>query len=50
MTDIKHIDYPHAPGSLYDCPACEAECNCDVGFDCVYCCDVFAATDDGCNA
>jgi len=23
MTD--HIDYPHWPGTLYDCPACEAQ-------------------------
>jgi hypothetical protein len=23
-----HSDYPHEPGRLYDCPACEAECWC----------------------
>jgi len=23
-----HIDYPHAPGRLIDCPACEAKCHC----------------------
>ena len=20
----EHVDYPHEPGTLYDCPACEA--------------------------
>jgi hypothetical protein len=24
-----HVDYPHEPGRLYDCPACEARCHCD---------------------
>lgn len=24
----KHVDYPHEPGRLYDCPACEARCHC----------------------
>jgi hypothetical protein len=32
-----HADYPHSPGTLYDCPACEAECFCDDGFQCVHC-------------
>lgn len=22
---IKHVNYPHEPGYLYDCPACEAQ-------------------------
>src|SRR5690606_11237810 len=22
----QHIDYPHDPGTLYDCPACEGPC------------------------
>ncbi|MFF5973718.1 hypothetical protein ACFY7C_19535 [Streptomyces sp. NPDC012769] len=21
----EHVDYPHWPGTLYDCPACEAQ-------------------------
>lgn len=21
---LAHVDYPHTPGTLYDCPACEA--------------------------
>lgn len=21
---VSHVDYPHQPGTLYDCPACEA--------------------------
>lgn len=28
VEDIRHADYPHTPGSLYDCPRCEAECFC----------------------
>jgi hypothetical protein len=35
-----HVDYPHEPGRLYDCPACEAECHCtgDPGHTpCIYC-------------
>lgn len=23
-----HVPYPHEPGRLYDCPACEAKCHC----------------------
>lgn len=23
-----HVNYPHHPGYLYDCPACEAKCHC----------------------
>jgi len=30
-----HVDYPHEPGYLYDCPACEAACHC-AGAACVY--------------
>lgn len=33
-----HADYPHEPGRLYDCPACEAECHCVMEEEpCVYC-------------
>jgi hypothetical protein len=32
-----HVDYPHTPGTLYDCPACEATCFCTDGFQCVRC-------------
>jgi hypothetical protein len=32
-----HVDYPHTPGTLYDCPACEADCFCADGFRCVHC-------------
>ena len=39
--EIEHADYPHHPGTLYDCPACESECFCHRtgGFDvkCVFC-------------
>jgi hypothetical protein len=31
-----HADYPHEPGALYDCPACEAACFCTDGFQCVH--------------
>ncbi len=35
---ITHVDYPHQPGYLYDCPACEAQCHCEGTQDssCVY--------------
>lgn len=37
----EHVDYPHHPGQLYDCPACErGECMCtDSSGPCVsvYC-------------
>ena len=32
-----HVDYPHEPGTLYDCQACEAACFCAGGFQCVHC-------------
>jgi hypothetical protein len=32
-----HVDYPHQPGTLYDCPVCETVCFCDNGFQCVHC-------------
>ena len=32
-----HADYPHEPGRLYGCPACEAACHCTPGdAECVY--------------
>ena len=37
---IVHADYPHEPGRLYDCEACESECFCtgDPGhMPCAYC-------------
>ncbi len=34
----QHSDYPHEPGTLHDCAACEAECFCDPGSTaCVHC-------------
>ena len=34
---IPHADYPHQPGTLYDCPACEAACHCTPGSaQCIY--------------
>ena len=38
----EHADYPHYPGTLYDCPACENECFCGAepaGF-CIYCTEI----------
>lgn len=26
---VDHADYPHEPGTLYDCEACESRCHCD---------------------
>lgn len=32
-----HADYPHEPGRLYDCSACEGACHCTAGnTECVY--------------
>lgn len=34
---MKHSEYPHEPGQLYDCPACENRCHCTDGMaECVY--------------
>lgn len=33
----QHADYPHEPGRLPGCPACEARCHCTPGTaECVY--------------
>lgn len=33
-TALRHVDYPHCPGQLYMCFACEAgECVCDPATD-----------------
>lgn len=32
-----HVNYPHHPGYLIDCPACEADCHCQDGnAECVW--------------
>lgn len=37
VTRVDHADYPHWPGYLPDCPACEARCHCDgESAECVY--------------
>src|SRR5262249_38710914 len=48
---VEHADYPHEPGQLYQCLACESRCYCFSGdWQCVYCatlaehCDWDAAT------
>lgn len=34
---VMHVDYPHTPGRLHDCPACEARCHCTLySTACVY--------------
>ena len=36
-TTTEHVDYPHEPGRLYDCPACEGACHCRPGeTECVF--------------
>jgi hypothetical protein len=36
-TASNHVSYPHVPGRLHDCPACEAQCHCTPGdAECVY--------------
>ncbi len=34
-----HADYPHTPGTLYDCKQCEHWCHCEElnGVQCVHC-------------
>lgn len=35
---MEHAGYPHEPGTLYDCYACENHCYCDDNSEtCVYC-------------
>ena len=38
---VPHADYPHLPGTLYDCPACESVCYCgfkgNTLMSCVHC-------------
>lgn len=39
VSAVRHADYPHEPGYLYDCRACEARCWCAESPDsaeCVY--------------
>jgi hypothetical protein len=44
----QHADYPHEPGRLYDCPACEASCHCTAGYtQCVYSGEHNGLADDG---
>lgn len=31
VSTVNHSDYPHHPGYLMDCPACEARCHCTEG-------------------
>jgi hypothetical protein len=44
---VVHADYPHEPGALYDCPACEATCFCADGVVCVHCAIDAESTDGG---
>jgi hypothetical protein len=47
-TEPQHADYPHEPGRLYDCPACEASCHCTPGYtQCVYEGEHNGTADDG---
>jgi len=34
---MNHVDYPHEPGTLYDCEACEQECFCSYTLTCIAC-------------
>lgn len=34
---LRHVNYPHTPGYLFDCPVCEAVCHCTEGAsECVF--------------
>jgi hypothetical protein len=35
--ELEHVDYPHNPGTLYNCPACEGNCYCDDVGLCLHC-------------
>lgn len=38
--EFDHVDYPHAPGTLYGCLSCERECYCDAelgSMECLHC-------------
>lgn len=39
MDDMEyHADYPHEPGTLYSCQACEENCYCDqLTVQCIAC-------------
>jgi hypothetical protein len=46
MWAVKHIDYPHESGRLYDCPACEAQCHCVAEEEpCVHCAEQYGDDD-----
>ena len=37
VTEVEHVNYPHEPGRLYDCPVCEAACHCKPNeTECIY--------------
>lgn len=37
LPEPAHVNYPHEPGRLFDCPACDARCHCVAGaLECVY--------------
>jgi hypothetical protein len=37
LDDRGHVVYPHKPGRMFDCPACERGCHCSLGStECVY--------------
>lgn len=45
MTANQHVSYPHHPGEMYDCPACESQCFCTPDTAaCVHC--ALAATSE----
>lgn len=37
FVSMVHVDYPHHPGTLYDCPACETVCYCTESSQCIHC-------------
>lgn len=47
---MEHADYPHQPGTLYDCPACETYCYCEYDNGvCVFFCVAHAIQDEAEN-
>jgi hypothetical protein len=45
---VEHVNYPHEPGRLYDCPGCEYQCHCTEGLtQCVFTGEHNGQADDG---
>lgn len=47
MSEHEHVDYPHWPGTLYDCPACEfGPCVCGEHFGNTVCVSSYCVNEE----